>query len=65
LISLLRYGDSEKPPTIKMKFTGAALATAYSMSWLTLLLILSNNGLKKLTITAGGKSTEEAPLYLR
>jgi hypothetical protein len=48
-----------------MKFTGAALATAYSMSWLTLLLILSNNGLKKLTITAGGKSTEEAPLYLR
>lgn len=62
MISALRKGLSEKPPTIKMKFTGDALARAYSAKSLTLDLMLLKSGSKKLIINGGGKSIELAPL---
>jgi hypothetical protein len=65
LISALRKGLSEKPPTMKMKLTGEALPTAYSIKSLTFAFILSKRGLKKDVIKTGGRSILEAPLYLR
>jgi hypothetical protein len=62
-ISDLRKGDSEKPPTINMKFTGETLFSACSINYLTFDFILSKRGLKKETIKFAGKSMELAPLY--
>jgi len=47
-----------------MKLTGDSLASAYSISYLTLALIFSKSGLKNDTMSGAGRSIELAPLYL-
>ena len=64
LISDFKNGDSENPPTIKIKLTGDTFYSACSINCFTFDLILSNNGLKNVTISPAGKSIEDAPLYL-
>jgi len=64
LISDLRKGLSEKPPTIKIKLTGDCFYSAYSINYLTLDLIFSKRGLKNEFINGAGRSIELAPLYL-
>ena len=61
LIVALRYGLSEKPPTIKMKFTGDPVFSASFKSSPTLSSIFSKSGWKKLFIKLSGSSTPEAP----
>jgi hypothetical protein len=46
---------------MNIKFTGAYLPSAASISSFTLALILSNSGLKKEIIKGAGKSIELAP----
>jgi len=62
LISVLRYGLSEKPPTINTKSTGESFALAAFNNSCTLSSIYRNKGWKKLFIKPGGKSILLAPL---
>ena len=57
-----RYGLSENPPTMKMKFTGDPVFLASYRSSATLASIFSKSGWKKLCIRDSGSSTPEAPL---
>jgi hypothetical protein len=61
LIVAFKNGDSEKPPTMKMKFTGLPVASASPNNSATFFSIFSNNGPKKLFIRISGNSTPEAP----
>lgn len=65
MISDLRNGLSENPPTMKIKLTFSFLASTELISYATLDLIFSNRVLKKEAIRAGGTSTLAAPFNFK
>ena len=64
LILDLRYGLSEKPPTMNIKSTGDPVFTASYNSSATFASIFRNNGWKKLFIKLSGSSTPDAPFWV-